>query len=132
MPKQPPSRSAAARANGGPGSARARLRLAAVAVLALLTAYYGGYALLLYFASPLDAVTAAILAAVMLLVALAHGLSARWVARQMRWGHLVALAVTLLSALSGWVGMTWLEVAALVLNAVAFVLLLGCIPRKGS
>ena len=45
-------------------------------------------------------------------------------------GHIVAVVVTALSALSGWVGMTWLELAALALNVVAFVLLLGCVPRK--
>lgn len=122
--------SAAAPAKGGPGSTRARLRLAAVVVLALLTAYYVVYALLLYFQSPLPPLSAGILAVVMLLAALAHGLSARWVARRLRWGHFVALAVTLLSALSGWVGMTWLELSALALNVVAFALLLGCIPRK--
>lgn len=99
-------------------------------LLGILTVYYGVYALAVYFMSPLDAISAAILAGVLMLVALAHGLSTLWVVRQRRLGHIVAVVVTALSALSGWVGMTWLELAALALNVVAFVLLLGCVPRK--
>ena len=126
MPKSTPNRPAV-----GTGSLRARTRLLAVVLLTLLTVLFVVMGLRLYLAPPVDALSGSLYGFVALVTALAYGLSARWVAVQRRWGHLVALAVVVLGAVFGiTANMTWLEWAMLAANVVAFACLAASIPRK--
>ncbi|HOC13880.1 MAG TPA: hypothetical protein PLL50_02945 [Propionicimonas sp.] len=128
MPKSTPNRPAV-----GGGSLRARARLLAVVLLTMLTVLFAVMGLRLYLAPPVDALSGSLYGFVALMTALAYGLSARWVAIQRRWGHLVALAVVVLGAVLGLTAnMTWLEWAMLGANVLALACLAASIPRKSA
>ena len=85
----------------------------------------------LYVAPPVNALSGSLYGFVALLTALAYGVSARWVATQRRWGHLVALVVVVLGAVFGLTAnMTWLEWAMLGANVLALACLVASIPRQ--
>ena len=89
-------------------------------------------ALRLYFAPPPgpDAFASALLAVLAALAATAYVVCARWVAKQVRWGHLVAIGVVALGALLGIsAGMSWVDWVVLAANVVALVLLIVSRPR---
>jgi hypothetical protein len=115
------------------GSARARLRLVAVVLLGLITGYLvvNAFGLMLLAETAVGAVYAVWIGVVLLAIGVLYGLSAWWVARRLRWGHIVAIVVTglgfLLSfgTLAGWA--MW--VAAL-LQLATLLLLVLTVPRR--
>jgi cytochrome c oxidase subunit IV len=118
---------------GGPGSARARLRLATVVLLTLLALLWAVLGLRLFVAPPamMASSFASLVGLFYLIDALAYGLSARWVAVQKRWGHIVAIAVVAANVVLGVTAhMTWLEWALLAPNVVVLLLLVPTVPRR--
>ena len=118
---------------GRPGSARARLRLGVVVLLALLAALWAVLGLRLLVAPPggIASSLASVIGLFYLVDALVYGLSARWVALQKRWGHIVAIAVLAINLLLGFTAqMTWLEWTLLAVNLVTLGLLIATVPRR--
>jgi cytochrome c oxidase subunit IV len=109
------------------------LRLAAVVLLTLLALLWAVLGLRLFVAPPamMASSFASVVGLFYLIDALAYGLSARWVAVQKRWGHLVAVAVVAANVVLGVTAqMTWLEWALLVPSVVVLVLLVLTVPRR--
>nr|WP_300145045.1 hypothetical protein [Propionicimonas sp.] len=131
MPQLPTDSAPAA--PGGPGSTRARLRLGAVLLLGLLAVLYLALAIRLYFFTTTNAVTGGLLGLALAAVGILYGLLTRAVFRQSRVGHIVAIVVCAAAAVLSIVpGMAWPDWLALGTNAIAFVLLLGCVPRRAA
>ncbi|MGC3994890.1 MAG: hypothetical protein QM779_12380 [Propionicimonas sp.] len=116
----------------GPTSVRrARTRLLAVVLLGVLAALYVALAVRLYFFPSFDAVISGLFGVFLALVAGAYLLLTRAVVRQSRVGHVLAIVVCAVAAVLGLtVDMSWLDWGVLAANVVAFVLLLGCVPRR--
>lgn len=102
-------------------------------LLALLAALWGVIAVRMFVAPP-TGIAASFASTIGLFYgvdALAYGLSARWVAVQKRWGHIVAVVVVALNLLLGFTAqMSWLEWALLAANVVALLLLGLTVPRR--
>lgn len=109
------------------------MRLVAVVLLGLITGYLliNAFGLMLLPETTAGAVYAVWIGVVLLVIGLLYGLSAWWVARRRRGGHLVAVVVVglgfLLSfgTLAGWA--MW--VAAIV-QLAALLLLVLTVPRR--
>lgn len=109
------------------------MRLGAVVLLGLLAVLYVGLAIRLYFFAAANVVTSGLLGLVLALVGVVYLLLARAVVRQSRIGHIVAVLFCAVAAILAIVpGMGWPDWLALIANVVAFVLLLGCVPRRAG
>lgn len=109
------------------------MRLIAVVLLGLIAGYLivNAFGLMLLPETTVGAVYAVWIGVALLVIAVLYGLSAWWVARRLRGGHLVAIVVAglgfLLSfgTLAGWA--MWL---AALLQLATLVLLILTVPRR--
>ena len=114
------------------------MRLAAVVLLALLATGFAVMAVVfavlewqVIFASATAAALGTVLVLALLVAAVAYGLSASWVAKQVRGGHLAAIGVTLVgSLLSLTAAMDFWHWLALLGNLLALGCLSASIPRR--
>ena len=111
------------------------MRLVAVVLLGLITGYLvvNAFALMLLPEATVGAAYAVGFGVALLAIGLLYGLSAWWVARRQRWGHIVAIVVAGLGfvlsfgTLGGWV--MWV---AAVVQVAMLVLLVLTVPQPRS
>ncbi len=115
------------------GSGRARMRLVAVVLLGLITGYLvvNAFALMLLPETTVGAAYAVWFGVAVLAIAVFYGLSAWWVARRARRGHIIAIVVAGLGFLLSFGTLPgWLMWAAAILQLAALVLLVLTVPRR--
>jgi hypothetical protein len=115
------------------GSPRARMRLIAVLLLALITAFWGVYAIYLLFLpeGSAGATFFVLLGAAYLLGAGLYALITWGTAKRMRALHIGAIVVTALGSLQFFSGVNeWTNWLVTVANLAALVLLALTIPRR--
>ena len=109
------------------------MRLVAVVLLGLITGYLvvNAFALMLLPETTVGAVYAVWFGVVALVTGVLYGLSAWWVARRSRGGHIAAIVVVGLGFLLSFGTVTgWVMWVAAVVQLVALVLLILTVPRR--
>lgn len=109
------------------------MRLLAVILLGLITGYLTvtAFALMLLPETTVGAMYAVWIGVAVLAIAGCYGLSAWWVARRKRWGHIVALVVAGLGFLLSFGTVTgWFMWVAAALQVLTLVLMALTVPRR--